>query len=290
MKIERRMAIGRGLLLIMMLAAVPACGADTARGRFERTLTVTGPPDLEVTTGSGSITMRVGERDTVRIIGTIYVQNRGVLSAQEKVRRLEANPPIEQNGNVIRIGHLEDHDLQSHVSISYELSVPATTRLRANSGSGGVEAAGLHAAVDVDTGSGSIRLAQIDGELRANTGSGGIAIDQAAGDVRASTGSGSIHVAGLAGAVRASTGSGSIVVEGKISGTWHLETGSGSITARLPADAAFELDAHTGSGDVNTSHPVSPVESFDRGTLRGTVRSGGPKLIARTGSGGIRIE
>jgi hypothetical protein len=290
MKIERRMAIGGGLLLIMAMAAIPACTADTARGRFERTLTVTGPTDLDVTTGSGSITVRVGEGTSVRIIGNIYVHNGGGLSAEEKVRRLEANPPIEQNGNVIRIGHIKDHDLRSHVGISYELSVPATTRLRANSGSSGIEAAGLRVAVDVNTGSGSIRLAQIDGELRANTGSGGIAIDQAAGDVRASTGSGSIQVAGLAGAVQASTGSGSIVVEGKLSGTWHLETGSGSITVRLPADAAFELDAHTGSGGVNTSHLVSLVGSFDKGTLRGTVRGGGPRLIARTGSGGIRIE
>jgi DUF4097 and DUF4098 domain-containing protein YvlB len=266
------MVIGQGLLLITALAASLARASDTARGRFERTLTVSGPVDVEVTTGSGSITVHVGEDNTVRIIGNISVRDRRALAADEKIRRLEANPPIEQNGNMIRIGRIADSELRRHVGIGYALTVPATTRLRANSGSGNIEAAGLRAAVDVHTGSGEID------------------IEQAASDVRASTGSGSIHASGLAGAVQASTGSGSIVVEGTLGGTWHLETGSGSITARLPGNAAFELDAHTGSGGVHTSHPITLVGSFDRDALRGTVRGGGPKLIARTGSGGIRIE
>ena len=39
-----------------------------------------------------------------------------------RVRRIEANPPIEQNGNSIRIGQMRDDDLYRNVSISYEVT------------------------------------------------------------------------------------------------------------------------------------------------------------------------
>jgi DUF4097 and DUF4098 domain-containing protein YvlB len=242
----RRRRSGTILAIVgaFVLSAVPACTSETAKGRFERTLRVTEQAEVDVTTGSGDITVRVGEGHTVRIVGNISVhhQGRGKDSAEEKVRHLEANPPIEQNGNVIRIGRIDDRELQQGVGISYELTVPANTRLRADAGSGDIDGTGLRAAVDANTGSGSIRLVEVGAEVRANTGSGGIEITQAgSGDVRASTGSGSIRASGLSGAVRASIGSGSITVEGKLSGTWDLETGSGSITVRLPAAAAFEL-------------------------------------------------
>ena len=276
-----------------VLFAVLACTFETIKGRFERTLQVTEQAEVDVTTGSGDIIVRVGEEQTVRIVGDISVhyQRGGRDAAEEKLHQLETHPPIEQNDNVIRIGRIDDRALQRGVGISYELTVPANTQLRADSGSGDIDGTGLRAAVDAQTGSGSIRLVEVGAEVRAQTGSGDIEITQVgSGDVRASTGSGSIRASGLSGAVRASTSSGSITVEGKLSGPWELETGSGGITVRLPAAAAFELDAHTGSGEVHTNHPITVVGSFDQGTLRGAVRGGGPRLIARTGSGSIRIE
>src|SRR5688500_8348395 len=42
-----------------------------ARGEFQRTLTVNGPVDLSVRTGSGSIQVRTGAVDRVQIVGRI---------------------------------------------------------------------------------------------------------------------------------------------------------------------------------------------------------------------------
>jgi len=112
-----------GLLAQPLLAAWPF----NAEGSFERTLSVTGEVDLNVTTGSGSITVRPGESGRVYVKAQIRARGG---DAEEKVRRLEASPPIEQNGNVIRIGRIEDRELRRNVSISYELVVPATTRLK----------------------------------------------------------------------------------------------------------------------------------------------------------------
>ena len=50
------------------------------------------------------------------------------INADEKVKRIVANPPVEQTGNVIRIGRIEDSELRNNVSISYEITSPAETR------------------------------------------------------------------------------------------------------------------------------------------------------------------
>jgi DUF4097 and DUF4098 domain-containing protein YvlB len=290
---RRRSELILTVVVALVLFTALACTFETVEGKFEQMLKVTGQTEIDLTTGSGNITVRTGEGQTVRIVGHIFAhyQGRRRESAEKKVQQLEANPPIEQNGNVIRIGRIDDRELQRGVGISYELTVPANTRLRADSGSGNIDGTGLRAGVEANTGSGSIRLVEVGAEVRAQTGSGEIEITQkGSGDVRASTGSGSIRASGVSGAMRASTGSGSISVEGKLSGPWELETGSGSITVQLPTVAAFELDAHTGSGEVHTNHPITVVGSFAQGTLKGAVRGGGPRLMARTGSGSIEIE
>ena len=62
------------------------------------------------------------------------------------------------------------------------------------------------------------------------------------------------------------------------------------ITMRLTENAAFDLDARTGSGVVETSHPLTVTGAVSRSRLQGTVRGGGPKLNVATASGSIRIR
>src|SRR5437899_10202093 len=104
--------------LLVMLAAAPSFAADiTAEGSFERTLKVSGPVNLDVTTGSGRINVRAGEPGTMRVLGTIRAGTGWHIDraeAEAKVRRLEANPPIEQNGNAARLGGSEDQHLPRH--------------------------------------------------------------------------------------------------------------------------------------------------------------------------------
>jgi DUF4097 and DUF4098 domain-containing protein YvlB len=317
-------------LAVLAAAAAPTPAQNHVEGTFARTLNVTGAVDLEVTTGAGSITVRPGSGDRVAITGKIRAsvnlwQSRS--EAEEKVRRLETQPPIEQSGNVIRIGRLEDRDLQRNVSISYELVVPATTKLRSRTGSGSQTIDGIEGPVEAGTGSGSIEVSSIAGDVRAETGSGGITLRAVRGAVRANTGSGSIRAHGVGGpftattgsgsveaeintagdvevrtgsggirlngvrgALRASTGSGSISAAGEPRGDWRVSTSSGSITARLPAEAGFELRARTSSGSITTSHPVTVEGTIGRREIRGKVRAGGPLVNLSTASGNIRIE
>ncbi len=314
--------------LMVASAAIPVRAA--IEGHFERKLTVSGPVDLEVETGSGSITIRPGSADRVEIRGSIRASSNWYLSdgdAESKVRYLESHPPIEQDSNRIRVGHIEDKDLSRNISISYELVVPAATHLRAQSGSGSQSIQGVEGPVDSNTGSGSLRISEIGKEVHARTGSGSIELDSVYGSVRASTGSGSIRaisiagglnasmgsgsvkleqtapgdvevstgsggveLTGVRGSVRVSTGSGSIHAAGEPAGEWRLRTASGSVTVRLPEQAAFDVEARTSSGHIESSHPITVQGTISPRQFRGKARGGGPLLELSTSSGNIHIE
>lgn len=315
------------LLSVMLALSVCALGAE---GSFERALKVTGAVELDVKTGAGSIDVRTGNASSVQVRGTIRASESWRTSFEEierKVRTLESNPPIEQSGSVIRIGHVQDRELLRHLSISYELVVPVETRLRSSTGSGSQTIEGLRGPVKAETGSGNLRISNVGGEVRADAGSGGIELDSisgyvyadtgsgtirasgiaggfvgetgsgdvklrqdASGSVKIHTGSGSVEVSGVRGSLIAQTGSGSVTAQGEPVGEWKLETGSGSVTARLPSQAAFDLYAHTGSGHITTDHPITVQGKIGRSELRGKVRGGGPLIDLGAGSGNIHIE
>ena len=319
--------------LVFAFALVPAAAAaQTASGSFQRSLSVNGQADVEVVTGSGSIEVRQGRDGQVEINGQIKAGNwgswnRSALSPQEQVKRLEANPPVQQTGNVIRIGHIADKDLQNGVSISYTLTVPANSKLLSKTGSGSQRIDGVRGEVQTSTGSGSIVVRQVGGGVSASTGSGSIEADGVDGSFRASTGSGGIQATGVTGAITAKTGSGSINVgqvgkgdvdvssssgtvrihgihgalrasttsgglhvEGEPTGEWELSSSSGSVRVDLPDGRGFELDARTSSGNIDVGMPVSVVGSLSRRSLRGSVGGGGPRLQVRTSSGSIDIK
>jgi DUF4097 and DUF4098 domain-containing protein YvlB len=305
---------GHKLSVVVVTAALLSFSAarlqaSDAEGSFDRTLKVSGTVDLDVTTGAGNISVRQGGAGTVHVVGRIKAHNNSdSKDAESKVRALEANPPIEQNGNTVRIGHIDDSELRRNVSISYELEAPADTRLHAQTGSGNEIITGitgpLHlntgsgnigatggSEVRANTGSGEIRLESIQGSVYANTGSGDVRVEQSSlTDVKINTGSGNVVAGGVRGPLHVETGSGNIRVEGTQIGDWKLEAGSGTINVRLPADAAFDFYAHTGSGHIDTQHPITMTGSLNRNELRGKVRGGGPSLQARTGSGNINIQ
>src|SRR5580704_12908323 len=287
------------LALTVALAFSIACSAQdkAAEGSFDRTLKVSGAVDLTVSTGAGSITVRPGDASSVHVSAKIRVSEGWHITeseAKERVAKIEATPPIEQEGNTIRIGEIRDEDLRHNVSISYEISTPSNTQLKASTGSGNETLDGVKGPVEATSGSGNLHISHIGGELHATTGSGSITLDGVQGAVRASTGSGSIRADGIGGGltaktgsgnvelaqtapgdvevetgsghielhgvhgrIRAHAGSGSISAEGAPTGDWNLHTASGTVTVRLPADAAFNLEASTGSGNISTTHELT---------------------------------
>ena len=274
---------------------VTTIASQPIEGTFERTLAVGSDTlHLDVSTGSGRIEVSAGEPGTARVIGRIRGRAGGWsggnrAEVEERVRAIEAAPPVSLDGNDLLVGHL-DRSRRRRISISYEVVVPPNSTVDARTGSGALRVEGVAGTVEARTGSGRTRVADVAGDVTARTGSGSIEIDAVGGAVNARTGSGSIRIDGIDAALRARTGSGGIRVAGSPGGGWDLDTGSGSIGIDLPNDAAFEVDARTGSGSVRSDHPVTMDGEARRGRLRGTVRGGGPRVTLRTGSGRITID
>lgn len=267
---------------ILALAAVPALANEAT---FERNLTVNGHVELSVSTGSGHIHITKGSGDRVHIVGKVKSNWGG---NDQKVQEIANNPPIEQTGNIIRIG--QRHENYHNISIEYEIEAPSNSFLEANSGSGDIKDDGVGENAKLGTGSGSINATGLQNGFVVNTGSGNIYAEQTGqGDVKAQTGSGSVELKGVHGSLRAGTGSGNIKVTGTPTSDWKLETGSGSVEF-WAGNAAFTLDASTGSGTVHTDQDMVVQGSFDKHHIVGKVRGGGPTVRIETGSGDVRVH
>lgn len=263
-----------------LAVALPAQGAEAT---FERDLTVNGRVDLTVATGSGTIHLTPGPAGCVHIYGRV----RSFWGAtDEEVRDMAAHPPVEQTGNIVRIG-TKNTGLRG-ISIDYEIEAPANAFLNASTGSGSVNDDGVGANAKLSTGSGGIHATGLQGGFSLDTGSGSIYAEGSGdGDVKAETGSGSIELHGLHGALKAETGSGSIKANGMPAGPWHVTTGSGSVEL-WTNDAALTLDASTGSGGVHCDREIAG--SSNKHHASGKINGGGPEVRVETGSGSIRIH
>jgi len=311
------------------LAALPLQAATT--GHFEKTLQVNGTVELEVTSGSGNITVHQGGAGSVSVSAKIHANSGSWLfgggNVEERIQRIQQNPPVVQQGNSIHIGKIEDRELTRNISIDYDVTVPSQTRLTSNSGSGDLTLSGLELPLTAKTGSGNVTVERISadsrvssgsgdltinsvkgvlyaqtgsGNIRANdlagdafvnTGSGDVQIRQSAGgSVKAQTGSGNIKLQGIKGGLRADAGSGNIQAEGEPTADWRLSAGSGNITLRVPTQASFNIDARTSSGTLKVNHPVTMQGTMAHNHIQGKVGNGGVLLDVHTGSGDIEVE
>jgi hypothetical protein len=266
----------------LALAAIPALASEAT---FERNLTVNGRVELSVATGSGNIHLTRGADNRVHIFGRVKSNWGG---SEERVREIAANPPIEQTGNIVRIG--ARHENLRNISIDYEIEAPVDSYLDATSGSGDVTDDGIGENAKLSTGSGNIRATGLRGGFTVGTGSGNVYAEQTGqGDVKAETGSGNIELRNLRGGLRAGTGSGNIKVGGVPTSPWHLETGSGNVEF-WAGDAPLTLDAETGSGSVHSDREMMTQGSSDHHHVTGKLNGGGPTVRIETGSGDIRVH
>ena len=267
---------------ILALAALPALAAEAT---FERTLNVSGRVDLSVATGSGNIHITRGAGNQVHIFGKVKSSWGG---SEQRVKEIAAYPPIEQTGNIIRIGG--HHENLHNISIDYEIQAPENAFLEASSGSGNVTVEGVGEHAKISPGSGNIHATGLHGGFSVSTGSGDIFAEQSGeGDVKAQTGSGDVELRNLRGGLRAGTGSGDIKVGGTPSADWKLETGSGDVEF-WAGNAGMTLDASTGSGNIHTDREMVTQGSQGRHHITGKINGGGPTVRIETGSGDIRVH
>jgi DUF4097 and DUF4098 domain-containing protein YvlB len=301
------MALMRSSLLTGSLLAAAALGSACVVSvdsqaqimREEKRYTVSGTPELRLTTFDGAIEIQSWEKPDV----AIDIEKRG--STKEAVEGLEIVSA--QNGNRIelevkrpRSESLSGFGFQVGASAKLIVSVPKNANVIARTGDGSITVERLNGRLELRTGDGSIRASDIGGEMVLATGDGSVTIDNAEGDLDVDTGDGSVSVAGKLGIVKVHTGDGSITFRADpgtaMKGDWSMTTGDGGVSLYLPSDFGAELDAHTGDGSIRNELQIASESTGRqdgeraRRTLKGRLGAGGRTLRIRTGDGSVRLK
>ena len=265
--------------------------------REEKRFTVSGTPELRLTTFDGSIEIRSGDAKSV----VVEIEKRG--PTKEAIDQLVID--TSQNGNRIEVtvkrpaGEVAVFGIGRIGSTARLIvTMPREGHVVARSGDGSIRVEHVRGRLELRTGDGSIRATDIGGEMVLATGDGSVTIDNADGDLDVDTGDGSVSVAGKLGIVKVHTGDGSITFRAEpgttMKGDWSMTTGDGGVSLYLPSDFAAELDAHTGDGAIRNELDVESDGNRgtdrERRTLKGKLGAGGRTLRIRTGDGSVRLK
>ena len=300
----------RRILAFLSLACIPTFCYAADIG-FQRSLPVTGNVTFSVCTGSGTIHISGADASKIEISAKIHGANWHDFGNSNDMKKLAATPPVEQTGNVIKVGNSDicSGKTYQNVAIDYEITVPKSTTIVASSGSGDIHVESIGGFVRARANSGNVVVNGIGSDSFLRTGSGTIDIQAAHGTVAAESGSGDLSIrdsdvseawlksgsgnittTNLHGGLRANTGSGTLTIGGTPTADWKLGTSSGSIHMHMDPVAKFTLDAETGSGAIDSKLPSPLSGHIANGMLKGPVNGGGPTVQMYTGSGSIDFD
>jgi DUF4097 and DUF4098 domain-containing protein YvlB len=311
------------LALCGSLALSGCAMGPSVSGTFDRSLDVSTPLHLELSTISGDVKIIGAADGKVHVHADVTVSGFG--NTQGRLNQIVANPPIELRGDTLRVGQTVRH--QRNVSISYSLEVPRDTFVETSSVSGPVSVRDVQGPVQAGSVSGSVsaqniardtRLSSTSGEVAAeNCGgdvsatsvSGSVTVTNAKGDVTAhsmsgnvtvsrpggrvdsDSASGSVEIHGANNDVKAHTANGPVDIGGNPSGNsyWDLKTVSGPVNISVPSDANFHFSSNAVSGQIRTEIPIV-IEEQDKHSLRARMGEGGGRVEVHTVSGSIDLN
>ena len=260
--------------------------------RFAITVAI---PTVRLTTFDGTIEVRSWDKAEV----LVQVELRG--NDKEAVSKIEVNAAQKDDAIEIDTRNTTKGGFTGigyYVSPSAKLiaSVPRNTNLVIRTSDGGVVVERVNGRAEIRTGDGMIRLTETTGEILAETRDGNIRIDDVSGRVECRTNDGSIQLSGTPTRLRARSDDGSVALRFRTGATmtddWMVDTGDGSVSVELPEGFAAEIEADPGSdgrvrNDLGLANVVGGTR--EKRSLKGSLGTGGRKLLIRTGDGTIHL-
>lgn len=166
--------------------------------------------------------------------------------------------------------------------------------LTVDSSSGHMNISGLEglSELNVDSSSGHVHIEGISTDNFLYDGSSGhlTVRNLAARYTEIDISSGKVTLENITGEIRGDSSSGSVLIDvQRLEAPIRWRSSSGSITLRLPEDAAFALEAQTSTGTIHTDFPIMIHSQSDR-QIRGTVADGQLPVELKVSSGSINIE
>lgn len=286
--------------LALAAAAVAGCAelspfAVTASGA--QSLEVAIPADaaavaVRVEMFNGQIEVRAG--DPGRVAAVVTTRGVGTSSAEAEADRAKIRVTLDANpdGSVLlRAVYQPNPASPNNRAASAVVEVPPAAALDLRTSNGEVRTRGVGGAVDVRTSNGAVTLADLGAGATVRT-SNGPAEVAGSGLLDVETSNGRITIRGTGATVRAATSNADLSFEGTLAdGAQQLETSNNPITLRLPASASFRLDAKTSNADVRlVGFSITTSGATSRGSLQGSVGTGGPSITLRTSNAAIVVS
>jgi len=258
--------------------------------REEKRFTVTGKPDVVLSTFDGSIEVKSWDSADV----SVTIERHGLSS--DAAAAIEVVSSQDGNRVSVEVKHPVSHwSWLGTGSASLVVSVPQSADVKASSGDGSIRLDRVTGTIALRSGDGRIVATNSSGNVSVATGDGSIDLDAVDGAIVATTGDGRVKVSGKLNRVQARSGDGSIAIQARPGSTveadWEIASGDGSVTLGIPEVFDAELDARTGDGGIRLEGvSVTSTGSIHRNSVTGRLGSGGHPVRVRTGDGSITVR
>jgi DUF4097 and DUF4098 domain-containing protein YvlB len=227
--------------------------------RIER-FVVGGRPRVEVSVGSGDVTVLAGEPGAIEV----------------RVDGSAGSAVIEQLGDTVVVE--QEKGWAGRGSIDVVVLAPAGAVVQTTTGSGDVTVELEVGELTATAGSGDVRVRRVGGDAKVKTASGDLTVEQIGGRLEATTASGDVRIGDVGGDLSAKTASGDVVVE-RVGRSAELTSASGSL--RVGCFEGAELAARSMSGDISIGIPPRRRIDVDMDSISGELRN---RLPAGDGS------
>lgn len=252
---------------IIALTAITAsgCGVGVHFADYRHTVTpadaeITGPvTNLQVNADDGHVVVTRGSGDAVTV---------------HRVVHYESGTP--HPGQRLTNGTLTFDNGCTRCRVDYDLTVPASVRVRARTDSGRINVAGVTSA-DAASDSGAVTVRHVTGDVSIRSDSGGLVLQDIGGTLAASTDSGSIRATELRSPTSTvSSDSGGLRLAFSQAPTDVRATSdSGSVRLAVPG-GPYNVEVHTDSGGRHISVPTASAATA--------------RLHLRTDSGSVHVD
>ena len=134
-----------------------------------------------------------------------------------------------------------------------------------------------------------LEFSRLDGDLDMD--SGDMRASQLTGPFRLLTRSKDVQLSGVNGDVRLQNENGAVEVHMNKMGSMQVSNRNSDIQIYLPDKAAFQLDARSRGGEIESDFDTLKIDNGDQQAIAtGTVGAGGPHLVINNEHGGIELR
>jgi len=317
-------------LLVLGLNPVSAVAKEKYEEKFEKTIAVAKDGRVYLSNISGDIRVETWDKAEVKINAFKRSRASSMEKAKENATKVKIEITEEDGVLRIETKYPRSSTRNLNVSIDYNLMIPSMAGADVNSVSGDIWVANIGGAAKVKTVSGEVTSEDIVGTFKGKSVSGDVKITGAkkgvechsvsgdveaydvvgdaelhtvSGEVTASRIKGSIEAESVSGdveltdvsetrVVKAKALSGEIIYAGTINpdGRYSLKSHSGSIRMTIPGSSAFDLEAKTFSGDIDSEFEITISGKMSKKKITGSVNGGGADVDLSTFSGDVILR